>query len=1515
MRPEPKAALVLGALSALLMGEGECGTDQDGDGFTEQAGDCDDRDPAVHPGAAEVCDGVDNDCDDQVDEGYTTRWYTDQDGDGYGDPGGEVVSCDQPAGMVSQGGDCDDEDKEVHPAGLEICNGQDDNCDGAVDEGTSWFVDRDGDGFGSDPACETGDGTVQARGDCDDRDPAIHPGAEDAVADGVDQDCGGTAGPDPHVGLSSSSYTSVAAALAVASPGQTVWVGPGTYPVADLSFRGLALRLVSTHLAAYTVLDAGGAGAVLVFDSGEPREALVDGFTLTGGRASQGGGVVLIESSPTLRGCVVEENQAENGGGLYLDHADPLISHCTVRRNVATDPHFGGGGAYLEDARPQISHVLFSDNEASTSGGGLYLADADPLLAHCSVLSNSAGGWYDEGGGGLFMDGASPHLVDTQVADNVATNASGGGMLLRYSSDATVESSTIVDNRAAEGGGGVYAVGSNPTFSNITVLGNIAATGGGLLLQAGYSDEHVSIVNAILAFNSSYNLVVDPDLAARLTLRYSDLFSPEGEENHNLDGLDTTNETIEPHFMRYTRNGDPTDDDLHLPPGDPLVDAGDPGLLDPDGSRSDMGAYGGPACAWAYYEDADGDGMYDGWETAHGLYTTVDDSAWDPDGDGLVNEAEFQLGTDPNDADTDGDGYDDPTEVEAGTDPNDFGDNPGPGGPVTVVVPDDFGSMEAAAAAVPDGSTILVEGGTWPTCLEIQGKDLTIEALDPDDPPILSGDGCGVLAVDSATVALRHLVLKGGHSGNGAGIEARSAHIVLEDITIRSQYAENLGGAIYLQDAVLQADGLTLEDCHAVAGGGIYAEGAVVTVASAVLEDLVSETSGAGLYLRDSDATLEQAVVRSNRAGSAGAGIYLVGGSVLAIENSVVAGNEAAGDGGGLYVWDSSVSMTQTTVVGNRARLGGGILQYQNDEALVVESSILAFNSAGNLHVRNDPDMVTVRYSVLHVPWGENHNLETLETTVREVDPGFVAYTPDLDPADDDYHLRPSSPVRDIAPGQDPDGSAADPGAYGGPDADWSYYEDEDGDALPDGWEERFGVTTSATGPGQDLDGDGLDNRGEMDAGTDPADPDSDGDGFADGAEVSAGADPLDWFERPGQTDPATALVPGDFSTVDAAIQAMGPGGSGTVQLAGDSLAAGTRFAWKQVQLAGAASGTTLRGSGAPVLEAWSSLVSLEDLLFVDTASSQGAVSLAWCEVSLHDLQFRDNEGGGAGGALRADHTTFAGDHLVVSGNQAASLGGGLYLASCSGTLDNLAVTSNVSGHAGGGLYLDGGDIVVSHAVVAGNVSGQGGGVYIGGAPTLSHAWISTNAGTEGGGIYVAGSPRLSHVVVTGNSGTTTGGVFVNGSSSAPWLDHAIVAYNQGWNLSGEGTSFLDPPDPVVTYTCLYNLPGQENYSLLFDTTTLYTVDPGFLEDTTGGVPTDVHLKKTSRLVDAGDPDLTDRDGTVADPGIYGGDGGDGWDLDNDGVPDYFWPGTLDDAPAGFSPDAYDPDDLDPTVP
>ncbi len=134
----PGAPIDAGNNAVPPVDSGPVRVDADGDGFSVSEGDCNDDDRAINPDAEEVCDGEDNNCNQETDEGVMPTWYLDSDGDTYGSPSLAVAveACVRPAGFVDNGDDCRDDAPMINPAAQELCDGINNDCDDETDEDT-----------------------------------------------------------------------------------------------------------------------------------------------------------------------------------------------------------------------------------------------------------------------------------------------------------------------------------------------------------------------------------------------------------------------------------------------------------------------------------------------------------------------------------------------------------------------------------------------------------------------------------------------------------------------------------------------------------------------------------------------------------------------------------------------------------------------------------------------------------------------------------------------------------------------------------------------------------------------------------------------------------------------------------------------------------------------------------------------------------------------------------------------------------------------------------------------------------------------------------------------------------------------------------------------------------------------------------------------------------------------------------------------------------------------------------
>lgn len=475
-------------------------------------------------------------------------------------------------------GDCDDGDAAIHPGQLETCNGIDDDCD----SGTVEDEDGDGDGFS---ACD---------GDCDDTDPAAGPQAVE-TCDGADDDCDGEVDegcvdctrtvPGDHV--------TIQQALDAAAAGDVICVEPGVYD-GGIEVPALDLHLLGVGGPGVTTVDGSGKARVLAIASGAPTTMIVEGFTLTHGQAIRGGGVSIDEGSPTLRHLVIADNEAtDQGGGVWQNGGDTIFEHVVVRGNsCGTD---GAGLAFIS-ADTELRQVLIAENNAPQQGAGISIEGGTAGLLGVWLEGNHATGF----GGSLFAsDGAALDLIQTVMLGNTADK--GGGMYLDENVTASMLHATVAGNETVYSGGGIYVYDhASLALASSTVAYNAGINGGGIRVKE----------------------------FATTDIRYCNFGGNHPNEFDGITGSDLTECTLdEPSFLDSS-SIDPLAWDIHLGSGSPLIDLGDPDVDDPDGSRSDMGAFSGSgASGW----DLDRDGFPSWWQPGPYDASTYPGHGWDCD--------------------------------------------------------------------------------------------------------------------------------------------------------------------------------------------------------------------------------------------------------------------------------------------------------------------------------------------------------------------------------------------------------------------------------------------------------------------------------------------------------------------------------------------------------------------------------------------------------------------------------------------------------------------------------------------------------------------------------------------------------------------------------------------------------------------------------------------------------------------------------------------------------------------
>jgi len=355
--------------------------------YVVDATDCDDTTPRVSPDVAEICDGLDNDCDGQTDEDDARNaptWHKDSDSDGFGNPDAPgITTCNGPLGHADNGDDCNDNDPEVHPDAEETWyDGIDQDCD----EWSDFDIDRDG-----------YDASNWGGTDCDDLETEVNPGADEVCNDGIDNDCDGTTN---HCGLHGEISLGLATTQITGEESRDQ-IGNAIAAAGDVDGDGHPDLLVDAQ---FSDLGGDNSGAAYLIRGPLPS-----------------GELGLEDADAVLVGEFVEDQLGTvlaGVGDLNEDGMDDLLL-------TATHSHTGGtlaGTAYLV-LGPISGTVSLVDADAQIPGNdhGMFLgraaaaiSDVDDDGGHDLALGAPGGG----GTTGLIavVSGASTGVIDLDLA-------------------------------------------------------------------------------------------------------------------------------------------------------------------------------------------------------------------------------------------------------------------------------------------------------------------------------------------------------------------------------------------------------------------------------------------------------------------------------------------------------------------------------------------------------------------------------------------------------------------------------------------------------------------------------------------------------------------------------------------------------------------------------------------------------------------------------------------------------------------------------------------------------------------------------------------------------------------------------------------------------------------------------------------------------------------------------------------------------------------------------------------
>ena len=1203
----------------------------------------------------------------------------------------------------------------------------------------------------------------------------------------------------------------IQAGIETAVDGDTVLVSDGTYTGegnVNLDFKGKTITVKSVNGAAATIIDCQNQNIRgFYFHSGETLSSFVDGFTITGGKATGvwpnniGGGIYCNKSSPTIINCIVTGNQASNGGGILCAESSPDLVNCTITKNQAQK---NGGGVYCSNNSSSRFINCTITNNQSEIGGGIYGFNNLSLTIINTIV------WEDSPQAIYFSDSGLSNKIAVSYSNvqggqaEIVTNdngrinwADGNIDVDPLFVDAAAENYHLRDNSSCIGAGTMRNAPKTDIEGNArpNPTGSKPDIGAYENLRATPTDITPPVV-AVVTSPTRNGIYKEPDIIA-LTITFSEsvivtetpqLTLETGAKDAVVDyssgsGTDTLT------FI-YTVAAGQNSDDLGYSADNALTlnggriedAAGNSAVLTlpvPGGIRSLSFKKGlvidtsSPTAPLGLATIASNGQVRLIWSAN----SENDLSAYHIYGGGSSDLIPFlakivagterytHLGLDNGTIyyyqisalDNVGNESDKTGYVSALPQSNE------------ILVPQDKPNIQDGIDAAVDGETVLVSDGTYTGVgnvnLDFKGKTITVKSV----------NGAGTTIIDCQDQHTRGFYFR----------NRETPLSVLDGFTITRGNAtgvwpNNVGGGIYFNNSSPTIANCIIVNNQAENGGGILCGASSPNIVDCIITGNQAENGGGVFCSANSSPDITNCKIIGNQSVDNGGGIYCNNSSPT-IANCVVI-NSQAQNGSGIFCSSSAPRLINCTFINNQAENGGGVFCSAGSSPIVVNAIFWKDSPQEVYFGIGKPNTITVSYSDIQggksgivtndngtVNWGDG-NIR-LSTLVPDVDPLFV------DPVNGDYHLRDNSlcigaGTAEGAPKTDVEGN------YRGSPPDIGAYENP----------LNVKITMVIRVP-QD--------RPTIQTAIDVA-------GSGDIVLVDVG------------TYKGLGNVSLDFLGKAIAVRSVS-GAVSTIIDCQDQDVRGVYFRNGETQSAVLEGFTIVKGGG---IFCDNSSPMIIDCRITGNQTQIGGSGI-FCQngsspIVKNCIITGNRSSGSGGGVFCADRSSPTITGCTISDNQAQS-GGGIFCYDKSDpNIIDCIITNNKSARDGGGIYCKNSSPSINNCTIADNqaVAGDGGGIHCKSKsfPRISNCIITNNQALNGSGIvcHNRSDPNIINCLIVSNKAQSRGGGVLCDVNSSPTFINCTVVGNQAG--SGGGIYSQNSSSPTVINTIFWADSPQEIY-------------------------------------------------------------------------------------------------------